>query len=87
MRRYGSEITREDRIYVTTDFNAAVLYASCSSKKPTVYEVEPIGDVLPDPDCKEPGLSFQCESAKVLSSVRVDKATANQIRIAMLESR
>lgn len=64
-----------------------MLYAAMSAKKPTVYEVLPVGELVPDPDCLEPGLSWECERAEVLSSVRIDKLTVDHIRRTMMEDR
>lgn len=46
----------------------------------TVYEVEPVGDVVSDPDCNEPGLSFECERAKVIRVFEVKGSTRAKIR-------
>lgn len=56
-------------VYVTTDYNAALLYASVIENG-TVYKVEPVGALEPDPDCRQPGLSYQCLAARVLCEVR-----------------
>jgi hypothetical protein len=58
-------VYRRDRVYVTTDRNAARIFAA-SWPRGVVYEVEPVGDLEPDPDCSEPGLSFACARARVL---------------------
>jgi len=57
-------VQRNDRIYVTTDKLAAMMFAS-SLPFGDVYEVEPIGELEHGPDCNEVGLSFQCESATI----------------------
>ena len=65
----GAErVCRRDRVYLTTSAEAArvfALFAPCKGSV-AVYEVLPIGDVLPDPDCVEPGLSVECERAHVV---------------------
>lgn len=71
-------IHRRDRVYVTTDQAAALLYAA-SVKRGVIYQCEPLGNVEPDPDCTLPGLSFQCERARV---VRVIKPKARDIETA-----
>lgn len=72
------EVHRKDRVYVTTDEAAALLYA-CASKNGVIYEVEPIGELEPDPDCSMSGLSFQCQKAKVL---RIRKPAWHEIEMA-----
>lgn len=79
LANYGAGgVCRTDRVYVTTDLRAALLYAA-GVPKGVIYEVKPVGELEPDPDCLEPGLSFQCESAKV---VRVIKPRPNEIEMA-----
>lgn len=55
---------RPDMVYITTDKKWAKVYASIFPRG-DVYEVIPDGVVEYDPDCKEPGLSYQCSSATV----------------------
>lgn len=66
---YGAgHVCRRDKIYVTTDIDDA---RSIASQTPNgkVYEVMPIGDISPDPDCLVPGLSFECDRARVVRVV------------------
>lgn len=81
-RSYAAEIAPtvccRKSVYVTTDFVAAAMYAACFEKG-VVYEVIPHGELRPDPDCSEPGLSFACDGADVLY---VHKLTGKQLRIA-----
>lgn len=60
---------RADRVYITTDKQSADLYAMVYPKGDT-YKVAPIGDIEHDPDCLVPGLSYQCEKARILAVVR-----------------
>lgn len=62
-------IHRKDRVYLTTSYIGALLYACCWPDG-VVYCCEPVGDLEPDPDCTEPGLSWQCGSAKVLQVIK-----------------
>lgn len=55
---------RSDRVYITTSRKAARLYAAAIPKG-DVYEIIPEGVLEDDPDCSEPGLSYQCASAIV----------------------
>ena len=55
---------RADQVYIATDMNAAMLYASVYPYG-DVYEVVPDGEVEDDPDCIKIGLSYACESATV----------------------
>jgi len=69
---YGAEgVHRRDRVYLTTNPDAALIFAALSPCRcGTVYEVEPIGVLEHDPDCSELGLSYQCERAIVKSIYR-----------------
>lgn len=79
---YGAEkVCRRDRIYLTSDLTAAVFFAAMHpSNHGAVYHVEPWGEVAPDPDCNQPGLSFECESARVLRVIEVSGKTRAKIR-------
>ncbi|WP_434029045.1 NAD(+)--rifampin ADP-ribosyltransferase [[Pseudomonas] boreopolis] len=79
LSQYGAAgVHRTDRVYITTSFEAALLYAA-ANRKGLVYEVEPLGELEHDPDCTVPGLSFQCERARVL---RVIKPHPRQLQAA-----
>lgn len=64
---------RDDKVYVTTDKEAAKLYASAYPNG-DVYQVIPSDDIEHDPDCLVPGLSYQCSWAKVKMVVVRDVA-------------
>ena len=65
---YGNKDCRRDRVYIVTDKKDAEIYAKFSTHgNGRVYEVEPIGDLTPDPDCLVPGLSWECEKARVVA--------------------
>lgn len=74
------QFCRMDRVYLTTDPHAALIYAaSHPSGTGVVYEVEPIGEVEPDPDCNEPGLSFMAPAARIIRKTRVSPATRRKV--------
>ena len=76
---YGADgVCRRDRVYITTNETAALIYAA-GVKRGVIYEVSPIGEIEPDPDCSLPGLSYQCEKAKV---IRVRKVSPKHIAMA-----
>ena len=78
-------VHRPDRVYITTDRDAAAMWAACFPLSlGRVYEVKPIGDIETDPDCVADGLSFQCERARVKRILRVPKKRLLQIRKTML---
>lgn len=82
---YGAEsVHRRDRVYLTTNKYDAVFfsYIHPSQRGPVLhfYEADPIGDVEPDPDCTEPGLSFQCGRARIVRRLR---ATEDEIGLAI----
>lgn len=74
----ASGVCKRDKVYITTSYDAAVLYAA-GSKRGVVYEVSPIGDLSEDQDCSQPGLSFECDKAVVL---KVRKPSHDEIRMA-----
>jgi hypothetical protein len=71
------------KVCVTTEYAAAVLYAA-SHGNGTVYEVKPVGDLIPDPDCHMPGLSFVCERAEILRERRPKGKQLKMARKALL---
>lgn len=76
---YGaSAVCRRDRVYVTTDFNAAVMFASLLPRG-TVYEVEPV-NALPDPDCAVSGLSFEALAARIVREHRIRGKELRRVR-------
>lgn len=82
---YGAAgIHRRDRVYLTTEYTAALLYA-VGSKRGVIYECEPIGEVEPDPDCTLPGLSFQCTKARVTRCIKPKPAQIKMALAVLLE--
>lgn len=79
---FGADhVCRRDRVYVTTVMEAAFIFAAGSPcGRGDVYLVEPIGPLVPDPDCNLRGLSFEVERALIL---RRFKVSANQRRGAL----
>jgi hypothetical protein len=69
-----SYASRNDCIFVVTDFLFAVLYAAMHrTGSGCVYKVKPIGKLEPDPDCKK-GISFTCERAIVLEKIAIPES-------------
>lgn len=66
----AASVHRTDRVYLTTEYAAALLYAAAIPKG-VVYLCEPIGEPEPDPDCTAPGLSWQCEKARVIKCIKL----------------
>ena len=83
---YGAgDVCRTDRVYLTTDPQAAAIYATFHrSGKGQVYEVEADGELTPDPDCTAPGLSFEAERARVVRMIRLTKRQRQEIRAVIL---
>lgn len=75
----GGDVCRRDRIYVTSSFDCAAAFASVAPPNGSgvVYQVEPIGEVEPDPDCLEEGLSFAAVAVRI---VRVIPLTGKQLK-------
>lgn len=61
-------VLRTDRVYVASDREVARAYAALRPNG-ALYEVVPVGEMEPDPDCMEPGLSWQCRAASVVRVV------------------
>ena len=70
---------RTDRVYVTTDFRDAQMYAA-PNRKPVVYEVELEGSVEDDPDSTLSGRSYACEKAKIISIYKVPGKVIKKVR-------
>lgn len=64
---------RADRVYMTTRYETAALYAAAHPSLGRVYLVEPLGAVEVDPASTERGLSFQAEEALILRVSDVSK--------------
>lgn len=75
---FGADgVCRRDRVYVTTDFTAAWMFAGLHpSGRGAVYAVLPVGEILRDPDCTE-AISFECEKARVMA---VKRLTGKEIK-------
>jgi hypothetical protein len=70
---------RTDRVYVTTVFTDAQMFAA-PNRKPVVYEVEPEGSLEDDPDSKLSGRSYACEKAKIISIHKVPSKVIKKVR-------
>lgn len=79
-------VHRRDRVYLTTDPEAARVFASLAEPGGGhVYEVRPIGDIEPDPDyIGDGGEGVCCSSARVVRVVerRVKAPFLADLRIA-----
>ena len=65
---FGNALVRRDRVYLTTNLDAAVLFAwGYPYGAGDVYECELLGPVEPDPDYRgEDGGSVQCARALIV---------------------
>jgi len=83
---FGNPMCRRDRVYVTTDYDAALLFAAGSAALcAVVYEVTPIGGLAPDPDCYTPGMSWECQEAAVVRVHRPKKKRLARALAVLLE--
>jgi len=82
LRARARAVHRQDRVYVTTERAAAALFAS-GHRNGSVYEVEPAGDLEPDPDCSLAGLSFACLRARVVRVFPMSERDMQRCRFAM----
>ncbi len=76
-------VHRRDRVYVTTVQAAALVFAA-GHPDGVVYECEPVGQVTPDPDCNAPGLSFECEKARIVRVIKPSGEAMKAARTALL---
>lgn len=60
---------KASEVYVTTAYLAALMYAVVHPHHGHIYRVEPEGPLRPDLDCREPGLSYACDSARILQRI------------------
>jgi hypothetical protein len=79
---FGVQNHRKDRVYVSTTLTDAQLFAS-ASLDPIVYEVNPEGELAPDPDCRS-GVSFTCPKAKIVSVHKIPGKTIKKARKALI---
>jgi hypothetical protein len=77
-------VRRKDRVYITTDTNTAILWAT-ANRAPHFYEVEPEGELTDDPDHKGKGISFECEKAKIVAVHAISEETIKQAQAALLK--
>ncbi|MFC8332801.1 hypothetical protein [Streptomyces olivaceus] len=59
---------RRDRVYVTTGREVARVYAALFPDG-AFYEVEPLGELVADPECAVAGVSWECLAAWVVRVV------------------
>lgn len=79
-------VHRKDRVYITTSFDAAVMFAA-GQRNGMVYQCEPIGAIEDDPDCSATGMSFQCERARITKVIKLSKNELEFARQVMLGAR
>ena len=70
---------RFDRVYLTTIRAAAVMYAALHPSGGCVYEVQPEGELEPDPDCIEPGLSMAVQRARIIALHHLTKSERRKV--------
>jgi hypothetical protein len=85
LSNYGAQkVCRKDRVYVSVARTDAQLFASRSDNdNPIVYEVEPEGELEPDPDCIS-GASFACEKAKIVAVHKISGKSIKKARKAWI---
>lgn len=86
LSEYGAAgVHRRDRVYVTIRREVALMYAA-GVRNGVLYQCVPIGDIDPDPDCLDPGLSWQCSMARVLRVINPREAEIELVREALLST-
>jgi len=83
LRYAAASVHRRDRVYVTPNRTAALMFAA-GHRNPTVYEVVPDGPLEADLDCSDPTLSFACARAQVVRIERVSERDAATAIMGML---
>lgn len=86
LARFGAHaVCDRSKVYVCTMLEGALLYACMHhSGCGKVYEVEPIGELVEDPDARIEGFSFACDRARVIRVIRVKGKTIKNIQKHML---
>ena len=77
----GNHVIDTHKVYVTTDFMIAAMFAA-GVPKGDVYQVVPQGTLEEDPDCNEEGMSFSCDRACIVRRHRL----SGQQRLALVEA-
>jgi hypothetical protein len=81
----GRGVCDTSKVYVVTDPHQAMIYAGMhQSGRGRFYEVQPVGKLLPDPDCLVPGVSFSCDKARVVRIIKLKGKTIKTIQKAMV---
>lgn len=76
-------VHRMDRVYITSSLAVAAMFAA-GQRDGCVYEVEPMGYIEHDPDCKTPDLSFQVPKARVLRVIKLKPAELDAVRSVLI---
>jgi hypothetical protein len=75
---------RKDRVYVCSEMDAAFMFgAQAPWRDVAIYAVIPWSELEADPDCSEPGMSYQCERAKIIRVARISRKQRKQILSAL----
>lgn len=82
LRAKARRVHRTDRVYVVAQREGALIFAA-GHRTASIYEVLPVGELEPDPDCDLPGLSFACASARVVRETPIDASTLSAVRRAL----
>jgi rifampin ADP-ribosylating transferase len=81
----AAAVCDRDAVYVTTDFEAAMMFACAHpSGRGKLYEVEPIGDLVEDIDATGQGYSFKCPAARVKRVFKIKGKIIRNLQRAML---
>lgn len=79
----GAEICSRIKCYVTPDITAATMFAS-AHKRPMVYEVVP-ENLSHDPDCSVHDLSYECDRARIIRTIKPKYKHIARCRNVLLE--
>lgn len=82
-----ARVARRDRVYVTPDYTCALMYAAMHPSGGGVYEVEPLGEIVPDPDCTVHGLSYECARARIVIARSISNVTRRKVMRALIGNR
>jgi hypothetical protein len=77
----AADVCRKDRVYVTTCLTMAMFCAATQSRDlGRVYEVEPKGNVITDPDYSGPDISLECDYAEIIRTIPIKNKVLAKIR-------
>lgn len=83
----GISRSGDEGVHVTTDRSLAETYASTVEGVAWVYEVEPVGELVPVPSLVGgPTIAYRCDRARILRRFTIPKSRREQLRAVVFGS-